>query len=204
MRFFPGTSVFQCRFMFEPSRQHFQEKSPDHPSPPATFFSSRGRTLRCSRGRWKLNPFPGVLGTVCRGVSCQLDNTQNTLPGDPLPPTNSGTVWCCKKLAKLFSRTAKSSKVKLWWSWSHLDATPPHPQVALHTSFLPMPAFAQEVQILFPSPRFHFCWWGGGENCERVGGVIWPAGVSPWAQRPLHRSIMHTLMAVKWLAGNEK
>lgn len=41
---------------------------------------------------------------------------------------------------------------------------------------------------------------GGG----RGGGMIWPAGVSPWAQRPLHRSIMHTLMAVKWLARNEK
>lgn len=41
---------------------------------------------------------------------------------------------------------------------------------------------------------------------KRVGevGMIWPAGVSLWAQRPLHRSIMHTLMAVKWLARNEK
>lgn len=59
----------------------------------------------------------------------------------------------------------------------------------------------------------HACWWGnsggGGGVCVYGGvleelGMIWPAGVSPWAQRPLGRSIMRTLMAVKWLASNEK
>lgn len=52
----------------------------------------------------------------------------------------------------------------------------------------------------------HAYWWGFESIAKRVGevGMIWPAGVSLWAQRPLHRSIMHTLMAVKWLARNEK
>lgn len=46
-------------------------------------------------------------------------------------------------------------------------------------------------------------WENCGEGLVELG-MIWPAGVSPWAQRPLHRSIMRTLMAVKWLARNEK
>lgn len=62
-----------------------------------------------------------------------------------------------------------------------------------------------ETQFLFPLANlmpadegYREMWRGWG------GGMIWPAGVSLWAQRPLYRSIMHTLMVVKWLARNEK
>lgn len=84
------------------------------------------------------------------------------------------------------------------------NITPPRFTILHSVSLLHLPHWNHSPYVLSPvSCLLMRLWENCGEGLVDLG-MIWPAGVSPWAQRPLHRSIMRTLMAVKWLARNEK